>query len=286
MKQNITCFLLLVLFLSAVLSCSKKPKTSSFKSPPSQKEKEIKVEKNTQIKDFQKAKELLKKLYKKLGEKTFYCVCDYDLEKDSRKESQIDFESCGYEIHKLFEQRAYRVEWEHVVPASAIGSHFKEWKQGHPECISQGKPYKGRKCLSKVNPTFRLIEADIYNLVPAIGQVNALRLNYDIGEIEGEKRHFGACDIEIDRIQRLVEPGEVLLGDVARIYMYMDITYPGYNVIHEKNKSFINEWDKKDPVSFEECDRYYHKKEVQKNENPILQESCRNLGEITQEYNP
>ena len=281
MKQKLTFSLFLMLCLSTVLNCSKSPQNSSLKTSPSKTKHKITVEKNEKIEDFQKAKELLKEIYKKIGETTFYCGCDYDLKKDPSQEFQADFESCGYEIyrlHKLGLERVQRVEWEHVVPASAIGSHFKEWKEGHPHCVSsRGKPYKGRKCLSKVNPTFKKIEGDIYNLVPTIGQVNALRENYDIGSIEGEERHFGACDIEINREKRLVEPGESVLGDMARIYMYMDRAYPGYGVIHEENKRFIEEWNKKDPVSFEECDSYYHKKEIQKNENPVLQEACKFL---------
>ena len=45
---------------------------------------------------------------------------------------------------------------------------------------------------------FRYMEADLYNLQPAIGEVNGLRSNYSMEMIPGEKREFGACDVEIE----------------------------------------------------------------------------------------
>ncbi len=33
----------------------------------------------------------------------------------------------------------------------------------------------------------------MYNLVPAVGEINGLRSNYSFGIIPGEKREFGSC---------------------------------------------------------------------------------------------
>ena len=41
------------------------------------------------------------------------------------------------------------------------------------------------------------MQADMYNLYPAIGEVNGRRSNYSMAIIEGEKREFGRCDVEI-----------------------------------------------------------------------------------------
>ena len=38
----------------------------------------------------------------------------------------------------------------------------------------------------------------MYNLVPAVGEINGLRSNYNFGIIPGEKREFGSCDMEIE----------------------------------------------------------------------------------------
>ena len=48
------------------------------------------------------------------------------------------------------------------------------------------------------------MEADLYNLYPAIGEVNGLRSNYSMAMIPGEKREFGTCDVEIE--DKKVEP--------------------------------------------------------------------------------
>jgi deoxyribonuclease I len=46
--------------------------------------------------------------------------------------------------------------------------------------------------------------------------------------IPGEKREFGACDVEIER--RKIEPRPEIRGDIARTYMYMDWAYPVYGL--------------------------------------------------------
>ena len=62
-----------------------------------------------------------------------------------------------------------------------------------------GKKYKAQRCTSKVNKEFMKMEADMFNLFPAIGEVNGLRSNYPMTIIEGEEREFGKCDVEIKR---------------------------------------------------------------------------------------
>jgi endonuclease I len=95
----------------------------------------------------------------------FYCGCAY-------AGIEIELASCGYQPKKD-PDRAKRLEWEHVVPAEAFGQSFPEWREGHPACVdSKGKAFKGRNCARKMSPQFRYMEADLYNLQPAIGEVN------------------------------------------------------------------------------------------------------------------
>lgn len=42
------------------------------------------------------------------------------------------------------------------------------------------------------------MEADLYNLQPAIGEVNDQRKNFSMSMIPGEKQEFGNCDVEIE----------------------------------------------------------------------------------------
>ena len=73
-------------------------------------------------------------------------------------------------------KRVNRAETEHIVPAENFGRTFSEWREGHPLCVhSDGNPYKGRKCAELANAEFGQMEADMHNLYPAIGSVNAAR---------------------------------------------------------------------------------------------------------------
>jgi deoxyribonuclease I len=229
---------------------------------------------NTKILSFRAAKKILAKIYQN-HRVTFYCGCEY-------KKKEVDHSSCGYKPKRPFyksgkkNKRAYRIEWEHVVPAHAFGQSFREWREGDPKCISKkGKRFKGRKCARK-NRQFRLMEADLYNLVPAIGEVNGNRSNYSMADIPGEIREYGSCDVEIKG--RKVEPRPKIRGDVARIYMYMDSVYPGRGVISRKNRKLFAAWDKADPVDAWECQRAKMIEKVQENENPFMNKGCKKSG--------
>ena len=61
------------------------------------------------------------------------------------------------------------------------------------------------------------MQADMYYLNPAIGEVNGRRSNYSMAIIKGEKREFGKCDVEIKN--KKVEPREEIRGEIARTYL-------------------------------------------------------------------
>ena len=219
---------------------------------------------NKNIKSFLKSKKLLIKIYEP-NAFTFYCGCSFKLKKPK-------LSSCGY-IPKQDNERANRVEWEHVVPVSDFGHSFSEWKNGHPKCVNKkGKKYKGRKCAAKVNREFRLMLADMHNLFPAIGEVNGTRSNYPMSIIKGEERKFGECDFEIKT--KKIEPRKTIRGDIARVYMYMDYVYPGRGIISEDNKKLFEIWNQNDPVDSWECERAKRIDEIQGNTNVFVKKGC------------
>ena len=219
---------------------------------------------NTQITSFSKSKKLLLKVYQD-NPFTLYCSCKF-------KGKKPNLSSCGY-IPKKDKNRANRIEWEHVVPAHAFGKSFSEWRNGHPKCVSnKGKRFKGRKCAQKINEEYRRMQADMFNLYPAIGEVNGRRSNYSMGIIEGEKREFGKCDVEIK--SRKVEPREEIRGEIARTYMYMDSVYPGRGIISKKNRKLFEAWNQSDPVDEWECTRAKRIEKIQGNKNEIVMRSC------------
>jgi len=141
---------------------------------------------------------------------------------------------------------------------------------------SKGKAYKGRKCAEKANEAFRYMQADMYNLYPAVGEINGLRSNYPYAEIPGEKRRFGDCDMEIE--DGKAEPPEHIRGDIARTYFYMNWAYPSHRLINSENGKMFEAWDQSDQVDRWECERARRIMNLQKNRNPFVENKCAERG--------
>jgi deoxyribonuclease-1 len=199
---------------------------------------------------FSQAKRTAVEIYRG-NEQTFYCGCSYVYQ---GKKLVPDPETCGYEPRIPVTRsgkpnaRATRIEWEHVVPAYWFGHQRKCWQEG------------GRKAC-KSDPVFAAMEADLMNLVPAIGELNGDRSNYRFGMIEGEQRAYGKCDFEVDFKARRAEPRPEVRGDIARIYFYMRDKYD--LKLSKQQTQLMNAWAKADPVSPEEVARVERIKAVQ-----------------------
>lgn len=209
---------------------------------------------NQQVGSFESAKRKVYEIFES-NPKDFYCGCDY-------ADKEIDFESCGYKVRKS-KTRAARTEVEHVVPASVFGKKFPAWTEGHADCDG-----KGRTCVSQVEMVYQYMEADLYNLRPAVGEVNADRSDKPMGEIPGEEREYGECDFEAT--SELAEPRPEVRGDVARTYFYMDWAYPGFGIMDASQRKLMEKWAKADPPDKKERAWAKQVEEVQGNHNPFL----------------
>jgi deoxyribonuclease-1 len=214
---------------------------------------------NETIKSFAKAKKHAALIHKEYPY-TIYCHCKYF-------GKQVDLQSCGYKT-KHDPKRASRLEWEHVVPAEAFGQSFVEWREGTPAC--KKRHLKGRKCAG-TNPEFARMEGDLYNLWPEIGELNGLRSNFAMAELNGTGQ-FGGCKAKIQ--DRKFEPMDEAKGIVARVYQYMDLNYPGRGIISGKNIKLFEAWNKLHPVTDWECKRAQKIQSIQKNVNSILVAAC------------
>ena len=145
--------------------------------------------------NFSESKKFAKDIYSG-NETTFYCGCSYQAKGNKLVPH---WNSCGYSPRNEYTKsgklnsRSLRIEWEHVMPAWFFGNQMECWKAG------------GRKACKK-NKLFAKMEADLHNLVPAIGEINGDRSNFSFAPIDGEKRVYGACDFEINFKDRVVEP--------------------------------------------------------------------------------
>jgi deoxyribonuclease-1 len=224
---------------------------------------------NRQIQSFTKAKRILMREIYRGQQKTFYCGSQYT-------QGKYVIHDNGY-VPRRKSKRARRLEWEHIVHLDSFGSKFSEWRDGHPQCLDRrGRPFKGLNCAEKMNIKFRFVQCDLYNLVPAIGEIRALRSNYSYGMVQGENAEFGNCDIEIAYNE--IEPPAEVRGDIARIHFYMDWAYPAYDLISEKDHKLFKAWDQEDPVDEWECQRAKRIEEIQKNENPFVKKACVAVG--------
>lgn len=220
---------------------------------------------NDTIQSFSTAKKTLEKKVYFDHRETIYCSAEFDSKKNVMAPT-------GFKTNK-HTKRAMRIEWEHVVPAENFGRNFKEWREGSSECISKkGKAFKGRKCASKLNKEYRLMQADMYNLFPAIGAVNAMRSNYNFVARVDAKSGFGSCDMKINK--RKAEPPQSSRGRIARTYLYMDSNYERYSMSKSQTQ-LMNAWDNMYPVSNWECKRNMRIESLQGNFNNIVASRCK-----------
>ncbi|MFD2178717.1 endonuclease [Veronia pacifica] len=209
---------------------------------------------------FSKAKRLAVKIYQQ-HPISFYCGCPIEWQ---GKKGNPDLNACGYNVRKQ-QKRADRIEWEHVVPAWQFGHQRQCWQDG------------GRKVCSKKDLTFRLMEADLHNLVPAIGEVNGDRSNFRFSQWNGDSGAFyGQCQFKVNFKQRVAEPPAQSRGAIARIYKYMQKEY-GFKMAKAQTQ-LMNAWDKTHPVSAWECERDRKIAAIQKNHNPFVLEACQSKG--------
>lgn len=227
------------------------------------------VAQNNFIDSFSKAKRILEEeVYQhKYERQTLYCNATFN------KKKKIT-DAAGFHSDK-YKKRGKKLEWEHVVPAENFGRNFKPWREGDKRCISRkGKNYKGRRCANKVDQQYRYMQADMYNLYPAIGAVNALRSNYNFSAQVVAKNSLGNCDIQI--ANRKVQPPAHARGIIARTYLYMDSNYQHYHM-SKQQKQLMSAWHKTYPVSDWECKRSKRIEKIQGNQNQILSESCKTI---------
>ncbi|AQS50931.1 endonuclease [Paenalcaligenes hominis] len=198
--------------------------------------------------NFNRAKTLLPQVFNGLNQ-TFYCGCSYT-------DKTVDLNSCGYRIRKD-PRRAGRVEWEHVVPAWAIGHQRQCWQNG------------GRANCSKNDAVYAKAEGDMHNLVPAIGEVNNDRGNFRFSVwTQSPPRMYGQCGMLVDFKARRVQPPESVRGKIARITFYMVNEYR-LNLSAQERRLYCV-WAKAYPVDRWEQIRNQRVAAIQGNTNPFV----------------
>lgn len=191
---------------------------------------------------------------------SFYCDCKYN------KRLELTYNSCSYQ--PTDDRRARRIEWEHIVPASWLGSGLDCWQQ--PSCRgSRGEYFQGRNCCLKIDKQYQKMHNDLYNLVPTIGEVNAARSSYKFvtGNLHPDW-YYNNCEIIINEKMRFVIPKPAIRGWIARAFLYMEWQYP-FQLTHQQ-KLMYNNWNKKYPPSKWELTWAKRVAKEQGNINPFI----------------
>lgn len=185
---------------------------------------------------------------------TIYCGCDYDWHNKSG--GSINLNSCGYKIRKQ-EKRAKVLEWEHIVPAHNFGHFLQCWSKGG-----------GRKNC-KTNKIYNQMEGDLFNLAPAIGEVNSDRSNFNFGILTGAgNESYGQCHSKVNFKERTFEPRDEVKGMVSRVYFYM---YDRYDIkMSDSQTQLLMAWDKMYPVSAWERERDNRIAKIMGYHNPFV----------------
>ncbi|MGE8498372.1 MAG: endonuclease [Pseudomonas sp.] len=173
---------------------------------------------------FSEAKKIGWKLYARQSVE-FYCGCKF-------QGNRVDLRSCGY-VPRKNAQRAARIEWEHIVPAWVIGHQRQCWQRG------------GRKECARSDSTYQRAEADLHNLVPAIGELNGDRSNFPYGWSPQKPGQYGACPMVVDFKARVAMPRKEVRGMIARTYLYMSDRYRLR--LSKKDRQLYSVWHKTYP---------------------------------------
>lgn len=224
-----------------------------------------------QNESFSKSKEELRKIHRD-HQITFYCGCKYNY---TNKDNMIDRASCGYVPRNEYtkkgkkNERARRIEWEHIIPAENFGRQFSCWRDGASECVdSKGKEFKGRKCCEKVSKEFRIMEADMHNLQPAIGELNADRSNFRFDFELPTPGQYGMCQFEVDFKADRAKVREELRGVIARTYLYFNKQY-GMSLSKQELQKY-EAWSKMYTPDMWEMERNKRIEKIQENKNEFI----------------
>lgn len=187
------------------------------------------------------------------AEGELYCGCKWTW--TGKSGGRIDPKSCGYET-RAQQNRAARIEWEHIVPAWTFGHQRQCWQNG------------GRKNCIADDPVFRAMEADLFNLYPSVGEVNGDRSNFNYGMVTGIAPQYGACMTRVDFKERAAEPRNEAKGIVARATFYMFDRY-GLSMSRQQQQ-LLMAWDRKYPVTTWEKEWNNRTSKVMGHSNPFI----------------
>jgi deoxyribonuclease-1 len=112
------------------------------------------------------------------------------------------------------------------------------------------------------------MEANLFNLTIALGEVNGDRSNFNFGQVSGNAATYGKCDFQVDFKNRVAEPRDEIKGMIARTYFYMFDRY-AMNMSTSQQRMMMA-WDQQYPVSDWERVRHTRVAVIMGHTNPFV----------------
>ena len=195
--------------------------------------------------------------------KTFLNGCDYHYNPNScMDKSIVDTKSCSVQ------EDNETMRWMQIVPDTFYGRH-KACMIEKP-CINvfTKEAFGNPLCCRRIDPQYRAMEADLFNLVPVVTSLVVLQKGHIFGEVKTATERLG--DVKFD--EHYIEPPAKVKGNIARIYLYMQERY-GLELTQKQRRLFLK-WHKEDGVDAKECKLAKTFQKIQGGVNPWLKKWC------------
>lgn len=113
------------------------------------------------------------------------------------------------------------------------------------------------------------MQADMHNLFPAVGELNADRNNFRFDFEVGKSGQYGACEFNVLFKDRRVKVREEIRGVIARAYLYFNKQY-GMKISKQEMQKY-QAWNKQYSADEWERKRNQHINDIQGNLNPYIE---------------
>ncbi len=107
------------------------------------------------------------------------------------------------------------------------------------------------QCRTVFSEKFAQMESDLHNLYPEAQELIAYRNGREFGIVDGEDWRYEDCDVEWRK--GIMEPRELVRGNIARAILYMRATYR--IAISDEFLELLKAWNREDPPSKQELER-------------------------------
>jgi len=190
------------------------------------------------------------------------CSYTYDVTSCMDK-TMVDTTTCGVkEVNQT-------IKWIQVVPDTFFGRNMACMNDAVCTNVFSKEKFGSPLCCRRVNAKYKMMEADLFNLIPVISEVAKKRDARLFSDVEKPDFIIGTLKFG----DTVMEPIDSRKGDVARVYLYMDARY-NLNLTMQQKETFLR-WHTIDEVDAHECAVAKIILKVQGGTNTLVEKGCK-----------